>query len=87
MNDGDATLIDIPVSTLLLRSLQTQQEFPVSGEMIVGRSKDSDIHLDDISISRQHAKLTAIAGAVIIEDLNSTNGTSVNGKKLALHNS
>ncbi len=83
MNDGDATLIDIPVSTLLLRSLQTQQEFPVSGEMIVGRSKDSDIHLDDISISRQHAKLTAIAGAVIIEDLNSTNGTSVNGKKIS----
>ena len=82
MNDGDATLIDIPISTLLLRSLQTQQEFPVKGELTVGRSKDSDIHLDDISISRQHARVTAIAGSVIVEDLNSTNGTSVNGKKI-----
>ncbi len=83
MNDGDATLIDIAPPQLLLRSVQTEQEFPVSGEMTVGRSKDSDIHLDDVSISRQHAKITAIAGAVIIEDLNSTNGTSVNGKKIS----
>ncbi len=83
MNDGDATLIDIPISTLLLRSLQTQQEFPVKGELTVGRSKNSDIHLDDVSISRQHARVTAIAGSVIVEDLNSTNGTSVNGKKIS----
>ncbi len=83
MNDGDATLIDIPSAKLLLRSTQTQEEFPLKGEMTVGRSSVNDIHLDDISISRQHAKLTAIAGSVIVEDMNSTNGTSVNGKKIS----
>lgn len=83
MDNGDATLIDTPVSKMLLRCLQTQEEFPVSGEMTVGRDKRSDIHLDDASISRQHAKLTVIAGAVFVEDLNSTNGTSVNGQKIS----
>lgn len=83
MDNGDATLIDIPNSRLLLRSLQTQEEFAVSGEMTVGRDKASDIHLNDISISRHHAKVTAIAGALIVEDLNSTNGTSVNGEKIS----
>ncbi|MGI9286755.1 MAG: FHA domain-containing protein [Pseudomonadales bacterium] len=82
MDNGDATLLDIPNSRLLLRSLQTQEEFPITGQIIVGRAKECKIHLDDISISRQHAKVTAIAGSVFVEDLNSTNGTSVNGQKI-----
>jgi len=41
-----------------------------------------DLHINNNSVSRQHAKILIQAGELMIEDLNSTNGTMVNGKKL-----
>ena len=41
-----------------------------------------DLHINNNSVSRQHAKIVIQAGELMIEDLNSTNGTMVNGKKL-----
>ncbi len=49
------------------------------GETVVGRSHRADIRLDDDSISRMHAKLTLDGQLIQIEDLNSSNGTLVNG--------
>ena len=50
-----------------------------SGEMILGRAPDCQIVLKDFGISRQHAKLVADPGGVVIHDLGSKNGTKVNG--------
>jgi diguanylate cyclase (GGDEF)-like protein len=52
-----------------------------AGETVLGRSHRADIRLDDDSISRMHAKLTLTDAQIAIEDLNSSNGTLVNGDR------
>ncbi len=49
----------------------------------VGRARDCDYVLDYSAISRQHARLTGDHHSVYLEDLDSTNGTFVNGRRLA----
>ncbi len=44
----------------------------------VGRHPESDIFLDDITVSRHHAKFVRSAGHLYLEDLGSLNGTYVN---------
>jgi pSer/pThr/pTyr-binding forkhead associated (FHA) protein len=53
-------------------------------ETLIGRNPTTDITLLDESISREHAIVAwdAEAGAFQIEDLQSTNGTRVNGKRV-----
>ena len=46
--------------------------------MIIGRDSRSDILLNDLSVSRRHARLTYIYNEYCLEDLNSTNGTILN---------
>lgn len=54
------------------------------GETLIGRSPTTDITLLDEGISREHALVTfdEATGAHTIEDLQSTNGTKVNGKRV-----
>ncbi len=49
----------------------------------LGRGKSSDIVIDDKKASRNHAKIISGGGIYKIEDLNSRNGTYVNGLKIA----
>ena len=55
----------------------------VGDEMIAGRSPDTSIFLDDITVSRQHARLESENGAWTLVDLGSLNGTYVNKKRVA----
>ncbi len=48
----------------------------------VGRSPESDVRIDSSSVSRHHALIITSAQHAIIEDLNSTNGVLVNGRKI-----
>lgn len=53
----------------------------------VGRKPQNDIQIDNLAISGEHAAITTILNDAFLEDLNSTNGTYVNGqpvKKCAL---
>ncbi len=50
--------------------------------VIIGRDMPADVVLRDPSLSRQHAALSIEAGAVWIEDLNSTNGTWLSGRRI-----
>jgi DNA-binding winged helix-turn-helix (wHTH) protein len=52
------------------------------GTHVVGRDKTSAVYLDSPSVSREHARVTVSASAASIEDLNSKNGTRVNGKEI-----
>jgi hypothetical protein len=48
----------------------------------LGRSRESEIVIDDANVSRQHAELRPRGGACVISDLGSTNGTRVNGRQI-----
>jgi pSer/pThr/pTyr-binding forkhead associated (FHA) protein len=48
------------------------------GQTMIGRSPDSDVFLDDVTVSREHAALERRADGVHILDLGSLNGTYVN---------
>ncbi|MFL0801267.1 MAG: FHA domain-containing protein [Agarilytica sp.] len=69
-------------SPLALRSDKTGEVHPLSGEMLVGREVECEIQLAFRQISRYHAKLFVAANGVFVEDLKSSNGTSVNGRKI-----
>jgi hypothetical protein len=59
-------------------------EHPVDGELILGREQGSaDLVIDDPGVSRRHARVLSGAGAVIVEDLGSSNGTFVNGQRIS----
>jgi pSer/pThr/pTyr-binding forkhead associated (FHA) protein len=51
-------------------------------EITIGRISGSDIHIDNLGVSKQHAKIVKHRNTYVIEDLNSTNGTFLNGKKI-----
>ena len=50
--------------------------------LVVGRGKECDIRLDDKRVSRRHASIERMAGDVVIEDLGSTIGVYLNGKRI-----
>jgi transcriptional regulator with PAS, ATPase and Fis domain len=58
------------------------RELPESGELTLGRGEGADIVIDDVSVSRQHAKLWSGA-QILVEDLGSSNGTWVDGERIA----
>ncbi len=65
-------------------SNQIGRQWPIEKtDFVIGRSAGSNIHIDDKSVSKSHAKLTLKAGEVSIIDLESTNKTVVNGQQVA----
>jgi ABC-type multidrug transport system ATPase subunit len=50
--------------------------------LTVGRGDECEIHLDGLLISNHHARISQTGNGLLIEDLNSTNGTYVNGQRI-----
>jgi hypothetical protein len=60
------------------------QRFPLGErESIIGRGPGVGIYLESPFVSRQHARIVPGGGVYHVEDLGSTNGTFVNGKRIA----
>ena len=53
-----------------------------SGGATIGRSRDADIVLEDVNVSRKHAEVRPSGGSWIVRDLGSTNGVKVNGRRI-----
>jgi predicted component of type VI protein secretion system len=70
---------------LIMRSGPTPgAAFTLEGDQInIGRDSANEIVINDAEISRRHARLTFQGGKYVLEDLGSTNGTFVNGQRLA----
>lgn len=58
--------------------------YPITGDMTIGRDPDNHITLDNLSVSRVHAKVSRDGGRVLVEDLSSANGVIFNGDKVAV---
>lgn len=52
---------------------------PVTGPIVIGRSPGADIVINDTFVSARHARIGPIGDRLAVEDLQSTNGTLVNG--------
>jgi diguanylate cyclase (GGDEF)-like protein len=52
-------------------------------EIVVGRSPTAGVSVDEQSLSRRHARVFRAAGGFHVEDLDSTNGTFVNGERVS----
>jgi hypothetical protein len=74
-----------PITIQVLEGLERGRcyddlETPVT----IGREEENTIRLNDERVSRFHAKLQEDAGRVILTDLDSTNGTRVNGRPVQM---
>lgn len=62
------------------------KEIPLTKErMSIGRRPTNDIQIDNLAISGEHAAVVTILNDSFLEDLNSTNGTLVNGQPAKKH--
>jgi FHA domain len=62
--------------------LEQGQRLDLIGGLSVGRSKESDVQIDDRYASSLHARVFSRDGRFYVEDMNSTNGTLLNGATL-----
>jgi len=69
----------IPELVLIPRDETAHERFsPASAEVVIGRDPACDMHLNDQTISGQHARLVYRLSQWWVEDLQSTNGTYLN---------
>jgi hypothetical protein len=62
------------------------ESFPLEGDRLsIGRRPDSDVFLDDVTVSRDHALLVRRSGGWFLDDLGSLNGTYVNRRRIESH--
>ena len=62
------------------------QSFPLTGErMTIGRSPETDVFLDDVTVSREHATLVRRGGDWFLDDSGSLNGSYVNRQRVDSH--
>ena len=62
------------------------QSFPMTGEkMTIGRSPETSVFLDDVTVSREHATLVRRGGEWFLDDSGSLNGTYVNRQRVDSH--
>jgi hypothetical protein len=62
--------------------LERDQRFDLIGGLSIGRSKDSDVQIEDRYASSLHARVFERGGRYFAEDMSSTNGTLLNGATL-----
>lgn len=59
------------------------KEVPVGGRPVgIGRSPDNDLPIDNLAVSNYHARVYAEGGRLVVEDLDSLNGTFVNDLRI-----
>lgn len=74
--DGGALL------TVIGDDLEADYFILTGEEALIGRSPDASVLLDDVTVSRQHAKITKESNGWVINDLRSLNGTYLNRERV-----
>ncbi|MBN1320140.1 MAG: FHA domain-containing protein [Thermoleophilia bacterium] len=79
-------LISGPVLLIRTGGGREGEVIALGGDVLtIGRSPHSDLFLDDVTVSRHHARVMADDIGFLVEDLNSLNGTYVNRKRIERH--
>lgn len=84
-DDPGATAVRPVLPKFVLRCVSGQgfgRSYPLVGPTVVGRAPECALRLDESGLSRQHARLVPTSDGVQIEDLGSTNGSFINGKRV-----
>lgn len=67
----------------VLTGLNLGQVFTVDqAEVSIGRGRDAQVRIEDVGISRKHARILHREGEYILQDLGSSNGVFVNGRRV-----
>ena len=71
---------------ILMFNKQVLKEYPIMKESVtIGRNTDNVIHIDNLAVSGYHARIDKAGSEFILTDLQSTNGTFINDKKVTSH--
>jgi len=70
------------IAVQVLRPGQPAQIVEVAHDCVLGRARECGIVFDDAAVSKVHAKLSLGGGVATLTDLDSTNGTTLNGVRL-----
>jgi pSer/pThr/pTyr-binding forkhead associated (FHA) protein len=85
VEDDNRTRIRMALPQFILRGVSGiyfGKTFPLRGKTSLGRHSDNDIFVNVDGISRKHAVISVVADGLQIEDMDSANGTFVNGEKV-----
>lgn len=77
----DAAYLKV-VNRLDSLDFKMQESYILKGETIIGRSSKCDIPIKDKFVSKEHISITEEDGVYFLEDLNSANGTFLNGEEV-----
>jgi pSer/pThr/pTyr-binding forkhead associated (FHA) protein len=82
----DVTLVEVPHGSGVLvvtRGSNTGARYLLQEDVVrAGRHPESDIFLDDITVSRRHAEISPVDGGHAVRDVGSLNGTYVNRERI-----
>lgn len=84
-DDPGATAVRAVLPRFMLRGVEGSvagRTFPLLGPVVVGRSEECGLRMDEEGLSRKHARLVPTSEGVQLEDLGSTNGSYVNGSRV-----
>jgi hypothetical protein len=82
--DREARRLDAPQAPGRAMLVGGGRRLVLSGNrVVIGRSRDCDVTLDDPNVSRRHAELRREDGTWLVADLGSTNGVKVNGRRVS----
>lgn len=82
-----ATAVRPAVPRYVLRGIDGRtfgRSFPVVGDTVVGRAAECSLRFDEDGLSRLHVRLEPLLDGIRVQDLGSTNGTFVNGRRVRM---
>ncbi len=80
---GSLTGVETLAKLVVAHKMEPERELPITqGRIIIGRTSDNDVQIDSKFVSRHHAQIITYGPDSVIEDLNSTNGIYLEGKRV-----